>query len=58
MTREALAEILCNCAGEDPNNETAFTEALLEADGQLADAANDPSLAWWVEPETVPVDFG
>jgi len=37
MDREARAEIICNLAGKDPNNEADWAEALAEADQQIAD---------------------
>jgi hypothetical protein len=50
MTRETLAEILCNLAGADPNNEQAWQEHLAEADQQLAAAAAGEISPWW-QPE-------
>jgi hypothetical protein len=37
MDRETRAEIICNLAGKDPNNEADWAEALKEADQQIAD---------------------
>ena len=52
MTRETLAELLCNFAGDNPNDETAWAAALIEADQQLEAAQRgEDGAAWWEEPE-------
>jgi len=40
MSRETRAEVICNLAGEDPNNEKTWQAALIEADQQIADKFN------------------
>ena len=37
MSRETRAEVICNLAGDDSNNEAAWQAALVEADQQIAD---------------------
>ena len=46
MTVETLAEVLCNLAGDNPNDDETWDAALVEARQNLDDV-NSGAEPWW-----------